>query len=666
MKQVLITFIMLLSLSCSESEFFYSANLENLDLMDEEDDQDFTPDSYTTKSDSDEGDGNDGAATSLPPAEKAVSSMASVDAAIPKMWVSEDFGVSTSHEERLIATDELADVEIEALNAFVNNSDISNDKKRIIFARYFMGYKKYSDALIAAKKAGIEVQIILDLNLILDGNFKSNKKTKGKEYTSDFANATFRDDGDELRADTLRDFLKSEEEGGPGMLFSTHIFSQPLYNINKVKRVPVLHDKFLILMSDKNNIAQGNIELYFGSNNIINLVRVNRMLKVVDATLCKAFVSHAENLIKTYKAGKPTSASEQMSPVRVTYEDDSVAEFAATDGKYNPNERISDFLDSNSSNLESATFSHFALTYQPALKSLKKALSKSSDAKATFLTDDRFAAFDQDHLARVLVEVNPWMLFNSSSFYFPMNLADRIEVKILQELYNPNEKTQIQDKDIPLVTRKNFHDKLTIIELANKSAAAYFGSLNLSNAFKNSDLQVAIYANQSSELVQTFKESVDNFIANDGNPVVDGMSAFFRNAIGAMMRTNGHNISLDSAENILDAARSRNYTKIVEEVENITSDYDSSITYLSESKYKARAKQFIKLVNWYYTNEHLPESKDNKDYRLRRFLGLVYLVRDSGIKSKTRKSILRSLLKREGVTAEVLDGLVSKALEILN
>lgn len=626
---------------------------------------DHSSESLTGKTDEDEDDRDDGDPEPLPSEENVSSSMDSVDEAIPKMWVSEDFGESSLYEERVVATDELADVEIDALEDFIENSEVSNDKKRIIFARYFLGYERYTEALIAAKKAGIEVQIIIDLNLILSGHFGSDQKTKSKKYTSDFAKASYKSGVDELRADTLKAFLKSEEKGGPGMLYSTHIFSQPLYNTDRVNRVPVLHDKYLILMSDKDNISQGNIEVYFGSNNIINLVRVNRMLKTVDATLCKAFVSHAENLMKTYKAGKPTSESDVMSPLRITYNDGSSVEFAATDGKYNPNERIRDLLDANRSKLKSATFSHFALTYQPALKSLKEALSESLDAQVTFLTDDRFAAFDQDHLALVLEEVNPWTVFDSSSWYFPMSLADRIEIKILQDL-NAYKKTFIVDKDIPQVTRKNFHDKLTILEIGDNSVAAYFGSLNLSNAFKNSDIQVEILADGSSELVQSLKESVTNFIANGKNSVVDGASALFRNAIGAMMKTNGHYLALDSVENVLAAVRNRDYDKIVSEFENITANYDSSITSLSESKYKVRAKQFLKLINWYYTEKNLPESKDSTNYRLRRFLGLVYLVSNSEMKSKRAKMILRSLLKREGMSKNVLNSLVSTAYQIVN
>lgn len=577
----------------------------------------------------------------LPPVDEVDSSMASVDKAIPRMWVSENFPVSESLKNRLFSNADLIQIEVDAIRNFINDIDTKNYEKRIIIGRYKMGDSRYTEVIQEALQAGIEVQIILDMNPILSSSFRSKEK-----FHSRFKESNFKDSLSE-GAINLQTLLDS------GMEIFKDIFSQPLYNTKEVKRLPVLHDKFLILMKNKKMISQGNIRVFFGTSNTVTEKRYNRVLEVVDVVLCKVFVSHAENLIKTYKLGRPTSETETMNRVKVNYKDGTSVEFAATDGKFNPNDRIGKFLNSNSDKIKKILFSQFIITHRDVLKELKEVLSKSSKTRVTIFADDRFSELDKWHLPAILEEINIWTLFDSQIFKFPIEFARRIETFIYQ-------------KDDGAGNREFLHDKLSMIELDDGTIAAFIGSFNLSRGACNSEVQTKILADINSELIQSFEESVIEFMNNKENQewVVDGITAVLRNALGMVFGMRGLEVPLESAQTIVDAIKEQNPTTIISELNNISDNLDEDKG-VALRKNKNRNKTFLKFLEWYYKNPSLSKLKDSEELRIRRFIGTALIIGKSDLKTVSKKKILKSILHRPGMSQKTQDKLIKQAEKII-
>jgi hypothetical protein len=573
----------------------------------------------------------------------------SVDQAITKVYVGADFSVPKYFKQKLIASNDLSLIEVDAVKNFIS-SDGKN--KKIYLIRYTLGDERMSQVLADARANFSTTD--LDIQLITDAN--------------PFAKVDFAD-AEKWTGDPLRFQVSTESEGGKfihrllesGLKWNEQIFSQPVYNTKVFDRVPIMHEKAMIMISDK------GAKMLIGTANLARNPRYNRIFEVTDPIIIDQYVQHFENLKQAYKAGLETKKATATPWTKITYKDGTWLELAYTDGRFNPNERMMDLFKNTelSPKLKSILLSHFVLTHRGFMSDLESALRANPELKVNFVGDDRFASLDEWGLSPAFIGVNIYSPFNRNFVAFEKDLWPRVEGVIYQRPAIDPITGQVRiekTEEGPPTARHLWHDKTSLFEFTDV-AHVFTGSFNLSNNDANAEVQMQMQLPINSWLVTAIKYSVTQTIKKDKQFAIPLMIATLRNAIGLVFGLTDLEVPVKDIQKLyqysIKGDRDNTFT-ILRNMAKINSQLSRSVSFAERIK---RVNQFSSFLDWYLKNARQPQ-QTIADI-LPKLISMSILIGKPKIPAIKKADIVGSLLATSGQNTKWISTKIEEAFTIL-
>lgn len=313
----------------------------------------------------------------------------------------------------------------EFIDGYAADKSQPNAQKHLVVKYYEIGdpasgHSPVTQAIARAAKTGMKITVITDLATAMDGVFP-----KDEPHSFDFEHGAFKANSGPGRA---MQYLTKEL----GFTFKAAdrlgiVSGVPLWNPREKGEKPLMHDKG-VYGKGADGKAYG---LAWNGTANMNATedkaddpagpayggRYNRVLMHKDPAGNAVDWEHVEGEIAGYdkREGSKGLADELNVPKRVTYASGEFREIAFTNGKQNPNDRITAMLDRAAKSLQDAlanktqpdfelteiVFSHFVLTNSPEVDSLRKYL----DALRAFYPKDYqtrvkiFGVFDQQFIS---------------------------------------------------------------------------------------------------------------------------------------------------------------------------------------------------------------------------------------------------------------------------
>ncbi|MBI4347593.1 MAG: hypothetical protein HY553_12110 [Elusimicrobia bacterium] len=529
------------------------------------------------------------------------SPLATADAAFERVFVSNP---SPAQHDLLVSGDDLLARERDAITAFIDNGAPA-DLKRIVLTRYSINDAALAKELARAKRLGIDVVLITDLNVSMDFAF-----AEGESMIADFSRAKPKDDA-------AGRFIQLLLDGG--FRIGVDIVSQPLYNHGDSMRDPLMHEKSLLLVTkaDPKRGVEGAtqvvrdplLEMYFGTANLATNPRYNRIFKVIEPQLAAHALAHAEAMIEAFKAGKPIKEIESEPPFRVYFEDDSFVELAYTNGKYNPNERLVDLFeraaqDPKDVKIEGVVFSHFVMTNGQVIDTLKDAMKAQEDFEVIAVVDDKFIPVRGYGKAANLAGVPAVPEMGKISFGFGYSLRKRIKAWAYQRRAVGADGKPIEEKGLegPPLARHLWHDKTTIVYVVENGvrwAYVFTGSFNNSNNFHSAELQIMGRFRADSPMVAAIRDSIVKTAESERDHAVWLDRALLRHTLARLIGHSPLEISLAGLRAITDAMKGdvsgvgRELTKALAAGTSLVQDT------IAPELARANIARFMELLNWY-------------------------------------------------------------------
>lgn len=571
------------------------------------------------------------------PVQKISSSLPSVDDAISAIYVSAPEKNKSEALPKLLFKEDLVSVEVDAINELIDDTTIPNSEKSIQLVRYTLGDSRVTAALKRAKKEGITVSVVTDLNPVMEGNFS----TVQGETTSAFSKAKLKDPEKSPGAKVIQELLEA------GFELKKDIHSQPLYRPER-ERVPIMHEKALLLKSGKDKVV------FFGTANLAANPRYNRTFKVLDPVFYDRYEQHLKLLREGYEKGKESSELESEPRTLIRYGDGTELEMAFTSSNYNPNDRIAEIL--KTTTLNHIDLSHFVITHRGFLKALGEAISKNPEATGFAVADDRFAAVKGWGLSPALAGVDVLDPYNRKVTGLTPSAFDRIESFVYQRpAVDPQTgKLRVErSENGPPVARHVWHDKTTLIDFTDPDGklrtALFSGSFNLSNNIANSEFQAQFNLSRDSWIRKAVKHSIQEVVSNEPQWAVPTLEATLRNAMALLLGVTDIEIPLKKNAELLNAIDKRDFEsmrKIIKEMSHLETQLNWK---LPQEDRVTRVNQLIKFLHWYEKN--VPPSNAELEVRTQRTIGMALVIAQPQLQDHVKATILSKVLDRAQVSA---------------
>ncbi|NDD03794.1 MAG: hypothetical protein EB078_02710 [Proteobacteria bacterium] len=588
----------------------------------------------------------------LPEIETVKSTKPSVDEAIKTIYTAASPENRSGEFPRLKFEEDLSGVEVEAIQRIINDSSVPNKEKQITLVRYTLGDNRITQALIDAKNKGIAVKLITDLNPAMKLDF-SNKES---EFSAAFSKAKLKDPDKNSGAKVIGDLLEA------GFVIKKDILSQPLYS-GDLERIPIMHEKALLLKSGTKKTV------FFGSANLARNPRYNRTYEVEDDAFYDRYQSHVDALTEIYQKGKETKEIADQPRTLIQYPDGSEIELAFTDGKYNPNDRISEILDAQK--LNHITLSHFVITHRGFLQALGRSFKKHPEAKGFAIADDRFSSISNGWgLAPTLAGIDITDPFNRRVTGLDPATFRRIESYIYQRPAVDPETREVRketNEEGPPVARHVWHDKTTLLDYedakGNSKSSIFTGSFNLSNNTANSEFQAQINLPTSSWVRKAIDHSIRSVVKKEPQWAVPTLDASLRNAMGIVFGMTDIEVPLDKTHQLMDAIDKRDFDGIKKSLADISNgDTNLHWTVSADVKQK-RLEQFVNFLSWYQKN--IPPSHAELELRMRRIVGIAMVIGQPEMKDHIKANIMSSVIERPQLSIEEHHHLLDEAFKQL-
>jgi hypothetical protein len=581
----------------------------------------------------------------LPPSVSVNSTIATVDNAVTKMYFGGTIKVPANLSSKLVATEDITDVEVAAIEALIADKSVPNSQKELYWVRYTMGNPKADAVLIKAKKAGIPTTAVIDFNPIMT----YSKFTAGQKITSDFKNGTWSTEPGAMSVQRLI---------AGGFKLGEDLLSQPIYNPAETLRVPIMHEKLSLLRSGKKKITIG------GTANAGMFPRVNRMLIYNDPLIFDAYEAHVMALADNYRAGRETKQLPVTPRTKIVYKDGTWFEVAFTNGQFNPNDRVVDAI--NNQDFDGALFSEFAPTNRTVMVALGAKMQASpKDVRTFIVSDDKFTTTSSYGVTPVLLNLTVYAPF-APIHGFGEAVASHIDSFVWQRrAVDPTTKQtifQTDDEDNgPPTDRWLWHDKTSIIystdEKNNKMADAFTGSFNLSNNVVNAENQNQIRARADSILIQAIDYSVREMVREYPQYAVPAIPAITRSTVAKTLKLGTMDVALDDVDALLKALEARNVPSVASILKKISMSPTHMDSPLSPKEKSIRIAQFVKFLNWgYKTLPRFPE----EDTAIKKALGIGLILANHDMSIGQRVSIFKDAVTRPGMDSETIQGLVEQ------
>jgi hypothetical protein len=583
----------------------------------------------------------------LPPFEVRATTLPSADSAIEKMYVTSQIIIPSELQGKLISEPDFLGVEAQAIMDLIADTSVPNSEKRIDYVRYTMGDPRIDAALIAAKLAGIPVQIVTDFNTTMNYSFKDGEKT-----TIDFANAKLKSPnapGGQSLTRLMKYFKLGED-----------LTSQPLYNTKIVQRTPIMHEKGLLLRAGTKQTA------YLGTANAAPHRRVNRILKYIDPAIVDAYREHLAALVANYAKGNETKMMPIEAPKRFTYPDGSTIELAFTNGKFNPNDRAATVVQSKT--LKSFTLSEFAPTNRAVILGLAAAMTADPSITGTMVTDDKFSTTYSYGVTDVLknIDVNaPFAPLHGMG----EGISRRINASIWQHPAVDQDNNQIfqTEEDGEPLDRELWHDKSLVLRTTQllgtvKVAYLYTGSFNLSNNVVNAENQFEFRLPETSWLIHATEYSVTQTVLQNPQYAVPVLTAVLRSSLAKTFKIGTLDIPLAEVQALATAIQTRSIPEIIRQIEGISQNSTHMSDPLNAAELKDRMTKLENFLQWSVAT--LP-SFQNPDVTLKSMLNLSLVISDPTLTIGARVSIIKGAIWRPGMTPDQQEKFLQIANETL-
>jgi len=579
------------------------------------------------------------------------SELDSANTAIKAIYVSADEKNSTPTLPQLFFKPDLAAVEIDAIQSLIEDDKVPNNEKEVTLIRYTLGDPRVTQALITAKKKGIKVKLITDLNPVMKGNFSQIQGT----FTTAFSKAEMKDPDKNAGAKVIQDLLDA------GFEFKKDIISQPLYHPD-LERIPIMHEKALLLKKGAKKT------MYFGTGNLATNPRYNRTFLVEDPAFYEAYHKHTERISELYNKGKETSEIAPAERTLIRYSDGTEMELAFTDGTYNPNERIVSVLKDNV--LQHIDLSHFVMTHRNFFNALGDAISKNPDATGYAIADDRFSAIKGWGLSPALAGIDVVDPFNRKFTGLSPSAFGRIESFVYQRpAMDPSTgKIRLEtSEEGPPTSRHVWHDKTTLIDFKDSAGrektALFTGSFNLSNNVANSEFQVQINLPRDSWVRKAVKHSIEEVVSNEPQWAIPNLEASLRNAVALVLGITDLEVPLDQNSKLLNAIDRRDFAEMKKILTGLKEIRTSLNWKLDPEQKDERVDQLIRFIDWY--EKHIPPSNADFDVRAQRTIGMALVLAQPAMKDHIKANILSRVIDRPQLSVEEQRKLLNEAFKVL-
>ena len=586
-----------------------------------------------------------------PEIQKIKSSRPGVDSAVKGIYVSADPKNGNPQLSSLIFKPDLVSVELEAMEKLIGDKTVPEKEKEITLVRYTLGDPRVTGVLIKAKKSGIKVTLITDLNPVMKGDFS----TVQGHFSSAFSKAELKDPEKSPGAKVIHDLLDA------GFEFKKDILSQPLYK-PELERIPIMHEKALLLRSGEQKRA------FFGTANMAPNPRFNRTFEIADPAFFDTYQSHVETLVDLYKKGKETSAIAPAPRTLIQYPDGSEMELAFTDGKYNPNDRIVEVLKDNT--LEHIDLSHFVMTHRGFFKALGEAISKNPEASGYAVTDDRFSAIKGWGLSPALAGIDVVDPYNRKFTGLSPSSFGRIESFVYQRPAIDPETGKLRvehSEDGPPTSRHVWHDKTTLIDFKDGSGeektALFTGSFNLSNNVANSEFQVQMNLPRDSWVRKAVKHSIEEVVSNESQWAIPTLEASLRNAVALVLGVTDLEIPLEQNAKLLNAIDRRDFSEMKKILSHLKETRTQLNKKLDPETKDERVDQLINFLDWYSKN--IPPSNAELEVRAQRTIGMALVIAQPAMKDHIKANILSKVIDRPQLSIEEQHKLLNGAFKAL-
>lgn len=588
----------------------------------------------------------------LPEVEIAKSTKSSANEAVKAIYTAAPAEHTSPQFDRLFFREDLSAVEVEAMQKLIADESIPHKEKEITLVRYTLGDPRVTQVLIEAKKKGIAVKLITDLNPVMTLDFSQ----KESDSSAAFSKAKLKDTEKSPGAKLISELLDA------GFAIKKDIFSQPLYN-SELERSPIMHEKALLLK------AGGKKTIIFGTANLAPNPRYNRIYEVEDDAFYDRYQSHVDALVDIYSKGKETKEIPEQPRTLIQYPDGTEMELAFTDGRYNPNDRISALLEQNKVN--NITLSHFVITHRGFLKALGKSFKANPNASGFAVADDRFSSLNKGWgLAPALAGIDITDPFNRRVTGLTPENFRRIESYVYQRPAIDPETGKMRketSEDGPPVARHVWHDKTTLIDYEDKSgkvqSSIFTGSFNLSNNIANSEFQVQFNLPKDSWIRNAVEHSIRSVVSKEPQWAVPTLEASLRNAMGVVFGLTDLEIPLEKIRKLMESIDKRNFDGIKSSLKEIASTETNLRWKTSHDVKQERLNQFLDFLSWY--QENMPPSNLELELRMRRIVGIALVIGQPNMKEHIKANIMSSVIERPQLSIEQHHKLLDEAFKRL-
>jgi len=587
----------------------------------------------------------------LPAPEMAASALPSVDDAVRRLYVSHRFAADGALVE---SGSDISDYELRALQEFREGNGafawakaVPAKRREIWLLRYHLTDERIIEELAAAKSAGYgQVFFVTDLNDALDAGL-----TEGDEPSTAFSKAAYRDSPLGRAIEKLRElgFRYNGKTAG--------IYSHPLYPRGGDDRVPLMHEKSLLLVTRG---AGGKVERAVHIGGTANLAiharagagaavtRYNRAIEVVDPAATQRELAHAEKLVEGFGAGKPIHEIESLKPLRITYPNGELMELAYSDGRFNPNDRIADLFDRAAKapaelEIQRVILSHFVLTNGRVVKAMEAAMKAQPKFSVFGIFDDRFIDLRGFGLATGLDGFDILKPFGQVDFGVGEKIEDRTDLYGYQRGIPGVGET---DLDGPPTARHVWHDKTTVVLVKEKGVQkgyVFTGSFNCSGNFHNAERQTMFVLRETSPLLKATIDSIINVVRDEPDYALPLPDAVMRNGVAALIGHSDLEIPLASNRLVVSHLRAKDFNRVENEIRRLAAIPTTLAKKVPDGVVDERISAFRRFLDWH--GEEMPHVYlGDKDVGLRKLINIAVILATPEMAPRQARDALRSAL----------------------
>jgi hypothetical protein len=507
----------------------------------------------------------------LAPVVEIQSNLPTADAAIGDFYFSEAFGSNPRND--------LTGIRMAANERFLARTDIPNENKVLIIKTFGI-----SDPRVLAVLKRAKVLEIRQAILITDANNFKNL-TGAEKMSADFVNLPDRDTPQAKAMNELIDagFKFNDPRFG--------IFSQPVYNDEKVAIKPINHEKNDIRAAvDKNGNVTFPDTATQSTANLNSDQRVNRMFFIKDQDLQRAMYEQSKREIKGFGEGLEISKIEQSPRTKVIYKDVTWIELAYTDGRSNPNDRIATHLRDLSVKHHEQGFNEFVMTHNDVIEAQRALMKAQPEAKLFVCADQQFASTNGPGRVAAMGGFFVDKEFGDDSFPFSQDAQKRSEIFIYQRRADGST-GPINPEGEPTFAYLN-HDKTFYDQYSNSSGQKRVrlatGSFNLSGAIANAESQFFMDLQSTSSFANHTIDSIKSLPKTQPQYAIPVIEAVWRDRMARITDHTIYDIPLESAKKVVEALRSGDVPTFIEEVTKVA-ELPSTRAFTLEMEMAARS-----------------------------------------------------------------------------